>query len=272
MNTFLTLFILGCSVSIPLFILNFFYFINTPLFFPINLIAGIIISFPLILFKYLEATRVKWMEEKFTIFMRDLIEAVRGGLMLPQAFKSVSKNDYGILTKYVKKMAAQLEWGIPVEKVLLNFSRETKSKLIGRIISTVIESHYAGGNLTDVLEALGKTAVEIERLRAERKLYLHSQIITGYVIFFVFLGVMIGLKRFLIPSLAQVSIGQAAIPAATPQQALEEYRTLFQHLIIIQGIFAGLIVGKMSEGYITAGIKHSLIMIIIGIIVFIIFR
>jgi len=270
MKMYLKLFILSLVLAIPILILNFLFFKNTTLFFPINFIALILLFFPILLMKYIENLRRKWIEDKFSVFLRDLIEAVRGGLLLPQAFKAVSKNDYGILSTYVKKMSAQLEWGVPLEKVLLNFARETKSKLIGRVISTVIESHRAGGDLTDVLEALGRTAVEIERLRAERKLYLHSQVITGYVIFFVFLGVMIGLRRFLVPSLIEASL-EAPSATAQPTEISQEYQSCFQHLIIIQAIFAGLIVGKMSEGHIVAGIKHVLIMITISIIVFIIF-
>jgi len=218
----------------------------------------------------LEVSRVKSLEEMFTVFLRDLVEAVRGGLVLPQAFKRVSKNDYGPLTPYVKKMAARVDWGIPVEKILFNFSKETGSKLIGRVISSVIESHRAGGNLTDVLEALGNTAVEVERLRAERRLYLQSQVITGYIVFFVFLGVMIGLKKFLLPSLTELSVG-AAPPAIKPTLIAKEYTGMFQNLIVIQGFFAGLIVGKMAEGQVWAGVKHSLIMMVIGIAAYLIF-
>jgi len=43
---------------------------------------------------------------------------------------------------------------------------------------------------------------------------------------------------------------------------------MFRNLIIIQGSFAGLIVGKMSEGAVIAGVKHSLFMVFIGTIIF----
>lgn len=262
--------LVNLGVAIPIVFINFLFFKNTVLFFPINFLSVLMVILPFLLFKYLEVSRVKSLEEMFTVFLRDLVEAVRGGLVLPQAFKRVSKNDYGPLTPYVKKMAARVDWGIPVEKILFNFSKETGSKLIGRVISSVIESHRAGGNLTDVLEALGNTAVEVERLRAERRLYLQSQVITGYIVFFVFLGVMIGLKKFLLPSLTELSVG-AAPPAIKPTLIAKEYTGMFQNLIVIQGFFAGLIVGKMAEGQVWAGVKHSLIMMVIGIAAYLIF-
>ncbi|MGC8812242.1 MAG: type II secretion system F family protein [Candidatus Aenigmatarchaeota archaeon] len=252
-----------------LILLAFFLFSDVKNIFQIILVvAFLVFASPIIFLRYKEHRKVKKLEEIFPVFLRDFVESVRSGMTIPQALKALSSNDYKTLSPYVKKMAAQVDWGINVDKVLQNFAKESKSKVIGRIVSSVIETHRFGGNLTDTLEALSNTALEIERLRAERMLYLQSQMITGYVIFFVFLVVIIIMQRFLIPSLSQ--------PKSPLEQKYEEglgerYKLLFQNLIIIQGFFAGLIVGKMSEGATIAGIKHSLFMICVGILVFLIF-
>jgi len=225
---------------------------------------------PVILWKYLEYRRGGLVEEMFPVFLRDFIESIRGGMTIEQSMKALKRNDYRELNPYVKRMAAQLDWGIPVETVLSNFAKSTKSNLIGRIISSVIESHRFGGNLTDTFEALNNASVEVERLKAERSMYLYSQVMTGYIIFFVFLGVIIAMGRFLIPSLTNVSIeGVMRTAGGTQTDLTEGYKTLFRNLILIQGLFAGLSVGKMSEGALIGGAKHSLVMIVIGIIVYI---
>jgi len=239
------------------------------------LVGAVVIVMPLVVIKYFETRRLKEMEKNFPVFLQDFVESIRGGMTLPQAFKTISINHYGVLTPLVKKMSAQLDWGIPVEIVLLNFSKDTKSKLISRIVSTVMESHKFGGRLVETFEALTGTAIEVERLRAERKLFLNSQIITGYIIFFVFLAVIIGLEKYLVPSLGQVSTqsltqvstGGAAISQADLQK---EYTEIFRNLILMQGLFAGLTVGKMSEGAVVAGIKHSVFMMVAGMFVLLI--
>jgi flagellar protein FlaJ len=266
----LLLIILGGVLASTIVAMNFLFFREIENLFPtINIIAGLIFAFPIIMVKYTEYRRNKEIEEMFPVFLRDFVESIRGGMPVPQALKSLTRNDYKVLNFYVKKMAAQTDWGIPVDKVLLKFSREVKSKLIGRIISSVIESHRFGGNLADTFEALSNTSFEVEKLKAERRLYLHSQMITGYIIFFVFLAVMIGLERFLIPSLSQVG-GEGMTLAAQPVQesVVKEYKSIFRNLIIIQGLFAGLSVGKMAEGAIISGIKHSLLMMLVGILIF----
>ncbi len=267
--------ILGISGVFSLFILVFtFLFLRdvSELFTTMLVLAGIVLFAPIGLIKYSQGQRTKQLEDNFPQFMNDLVETVRSGMTLPQAIKGVSENDYGALSPYIKKLNVQLEWGIPFSKAFTSFTNATKSKLIARIGSTIIESHEFGGNLTDVFESISKTTVEIERLREERKLYLNSQMISGYIIFFIFLVVLIGLQKFLVPTLSEISLqqvgGQATVPEIGAKKLASEYKSIFRNLIILQAIFAGLVVGKMSEGAIAAGIKHGFILVIGGVVIF----
>jgi flagellar protein FlaJ len=275
---FLIIIVLSAVITSLILAIDFLIFFSSIQFFStIAIIAMLTFAFPVMLFIYAEFKRKRQVEELFPIFLRDFVESVRSGLTLPQSFKSLRQNDYKALTPYIKKMASQLDWGIPAEKVLLNFAKETESKLIGRIISSVVESHRFGGNFADTFEALSNTALEVDRLRQERRLYLQSQLMTGYIIYFVFLMVIIGLGKFLVPSLSDVStaglgtsLGSA--PAASSSTDLAgEYKVIFRNLIMLQGLFAGLAVGKMAEGSIISGVKHSMIMMTVGIVVFTIF-
>ncbi|MEM5829785.1 MAG: type II secretion system F family protein [Candidatus Aenigmatarchaeota archaeon] len=264
---YLLLIVLNAFVVLGIVALNFLFLSEIPnIFSTINILACIMFVMPIVLLEYLNYRKLKIIENMFPAFLRDFIELTRGGMNVEQAMKNLRKNDYKELNPYVKKMAIQLDWGIPVERAFVNFAKATKSKMIQRTISSVIESHRFGGNLTDTLEALGNASTEIERIKSERAMYLYSQVTTGYIIFFVFLGVMIAMGRFLIPSLMSFSV-EGVTPSA--QRDLSgEYKNLFRNLILLQGGFAGLSVGKMAEGRIISGVKHSLIMSIVGLIVF----
>jgi len=236
-------------------------------FFSVSLIA-----LPLIIYYYKEHIRLKHIEEYFPIFLRDFVEAVRGGLTVPLAFKSISKNDYKELTPYIKRIAVRLEWGVPIDEVLLSFAKEVKSKTISRIVASVVESHKFGGNIADTFQSLSNVAIEIDRLRKERIGYLQAQIVTGYIVFFVFLGVIIGIERFLLPELSRAT-SVSLTSTGTPEQKVDLaqfFKNIFRDLIIIQGILSGLAVGKMGEGSILAGLKHSFLMSFIGGIAFMI--
>ena len=269
---------LNTALVVSILIINFLMLSDVPeLFSTINIVALVIFALPIVLLRYTEYNEVKEVEEMFPVFLRDFVQTIRGGMTLPAAIKAVAKNDYKALNSYVKRMAAQLDWGIAVDRVLLSFGKRSKSKLIMRIISSVIESNRFGGNLSDTFEALSNTAVQIDRLREERKLSMNSQMITGYVVFFVFLGVMIGLQKFLVPSLGNInsagmsgSLGSlsGSAPVAQSTDIAGEYNVIFRNLILIQGLFAGLSVGKMAEGDILGGAKHSALMMLAGFVVF----
>lgn len=253
--------------------INYLMLADVPsLFSTINIIAGFIFAMPIILMKYSDYKEVRDVEEMFPVFLRDFVGTIRSGMTLPTAIKAVSKNDYKALNSYVRRMSAQLDWGITVDRVMMGFGRRSHSKLIMRIISSVIESHRFGGNLSDTFEALSNTTVEIDRMRQERSMYMNSQMITGYVVFFVFLAVMIGLEKFLVPSLGDFTAGSlmGGLPGGGSTQSgiADEYKVIFRNLILIQGLFAGMSVGKMAEGAITAGVKHSAFMMIAGFLVF----
>lgn len=255
-----------------LVIVNFILFTTqVQIFSVINIVAGFIFAMPIILVKYNQYSASKKLEELFPVFLRDFVEAIRGGMTVPQAFKTIQKNDYKSLNPYIKKMSAQMDWGVPVDKVLLKFAHNTKSKLIARVVSSVVESHRYGGNLADTFDALSNTSLEVDRLRQERKLYLNSQMMTGYIVFFVFLAVIIGLQKFLVPSLAQVNsqdIGLSGLGGSVNPNIAAEYSDIFRNLILLQGGFAGLAVGKMAEGSTVSGLKHSMFMMVIGFLVF----
>jgi len=269
---FLTIIVLNSFLALFIFLINFFYLQKiTTLYSTINIVCLIMFAFPIVLVKYVEYSRQKELEDMFPVFLHDFTESVRGGMMITDALKLVSRNNYKSLTPYVKKMAAQLDWGIPLEVVLLKFAQSTKSKSIARIVSSVIETHRFGGKLTDTLDAIGNIAVQIDRLREERTAYLQSQIVTGYVVFFVFLGVIIGLERFLIPTLLHSQSLKSLSGTEVSLATAEEFKSIFRNLILIQGFFAGLTVGKMAEGVVVAGLKHSILMMLIGGIIYTIF-
>jgi hypothetical protein len=62
------------------------------------------------------------------------------------------------------------------------------------------------------------------------------------------------------------SIGTGATAAAARLSASEISR-MFLYLLITQGFFAGLVIGKLSEGSLKAGIKHSFILTIAAFLI-----
>ncbi len=245
----------------------------------LNLLASLCVLLPPLVFKYRNYRRDQEIEARFPEFLRDVADAINSGMTLPQAIKHVAKNEYGVLTPLVKKIAVQIDWGMPFEKVFRDFGEKTKNRVIKRAISTIIETHRSGGKIAESLVEITNTLVEITKIRKERLAHVYHQIITGYIIYFVFLGIMIGLIKFLLPGMllpagTSYETGSVGVSQTSPTAKMEidveiffipvrvamSLKDMFFWLTMIEGVFSGLAIGKMAEGTMIAGFKHSLIL------------
>jgi hypothetical protein len=238
----------------------------------LNLASLLLIVAPLLYVKYVQYKQRKAMEEKFPEFLRDVVEGTRAGMSLPQAIQNTETGSYGPLDEKIEKMNAQLDWGIPFGQVLKNFGEETGSDVILRSVDTIIQAYQSGGNIQDVLESVGDNIRTLRQLKEERESQLYGEMITGYVVFFIFIGILVALTSYLLPSLAtaQQSLGGSGGFSAfgggggNLQKNITLYKDWFRNLVFIQAIFSGLIIGKLSEGELRAGFKHMGILFAIG--------
>lgn len=273
-------------ISIAIIIFDIKFFFRSRFFLPLIFIAIAVSVLRYVIDFFVERRRQSYIEEIFPEFVRDLVGAVKSGMTIPDAIINLSETDYSALSPHVEKMANQFTWSIPVHKVLITFANDTNNKIIKRTIATVIEAEQSGGNIEDVLESITNSLVDIKKIKEERIASIHSQTIQSYIIFFVFLGVMVVISNLLIPFMAKVGVGDSGeeMPQLT-QEALTGmisaveidttnvftfFNTLgkwfvsidgiFLLLSLIQGMFAGLVIGKLSEGTLQAGLKHSLLL------------
>jgi len=257
-------------------ILDFIFFFSpmTRWFKPLVVVGLLIVAIPYILDFLNENKKQKDIEVKFLEFVRNVVTTVKSGVSVSKAIIQISDEDYGALTPYVKKLARQMEWGFPTGDALLTFGNDTKNKVIKRSISIVIEAERSGGNIADVLEAVTKSVVELKKMKEERKTAVYSQVVQGYIIFFVFIMIMLVLQIKLLPPLTNLTgITLAGFGATFEGMGLAEAPTMnldsiFMTLILMQGFFVGIMIGKFSEGSLKFGFKHSLTLMTIGYLIY----
>jgi flagellar protein FlaJ len=237
-----------------------------PFLFPIlNVVGGIVATVPAVWIFYSRYRLSKEFEQQFISFIRDISDSIKSGMSLPMALDHCSKRDYMGLTKHVKRLSAQIEWGIPLKKALTTFGDSTHSVPIKRAIATITATYKIGGKISDTLDAVSRSLVTISQIKRERSASVYSQIVTSYVIFFVFIFILVILQTFMIPSLTQQAGQGMSLTKGTQIVASPEvFNQGFTAFIIIQGFFAGLATGKMAEGSLVAGLKHSMLLILVG--------
>ena len=263
----------GMFVAIGVAVLVFNFLVVSEIF-PfisplLNMIGALIAIIPPFLLFYSRYKLGKEIEGQFIMFISDLTEAIDSGMTLPIALKHSAQRSYGVLTPYVKEIHSKVDWGIPFEQALSMFALKVRSVPIKRSVGTIIETYKVGGKISDTLRAIGQSLIEINKIKQERTASVQSQIVTSYLIFFVFVFILVVLKAFLIPALGTATV--AGLDEESPQLPTEIYSQTFVNFIIVQGFFAGLATGKMAEGSLVAGFKHSLVLVIIGYTIFTLF-
>jgi len=236
---------------------------------PIAILAILIALSPFVVDFFKENKRQKELESKFLEFVRSLLGSVRSGVNVSQAIIQVSGADYGSLTPYVGKLAHQIEWGLPLHQTLTTFSKDTKNSIIERFVNIIIQSERSGGDIASVLESVTASTYEIRKVKEEQKATAYSQTIQGYIIYFVFIATMLVLQIFLIPRMesigAEVAGGLSGVIGSLAASGSPlDFGALFIATVVVQGIFAGLMLGKFSDGDFRSGVKHSLVMCLSG--------
>jgi flagellar protein FlaJ len=213
---------------------------------------------PIALVNYLDYRWRKAVDEHLPDLFRSIVQAQEIGMTLPKALEDPAERDYGPLTPELKKMTVQLSWGASFEEALLAFGRRVGTVLTQRTVPMIIEASRSGGRVEKVFDPMGKFIQSTILLEKERKTQTRPYIAIIYVALFVFLFTIVILFKTFFTNMEGAAL--FSVPTTSPA----DLKRIFLHLTLVQGFFSGLVAGKMGEGSVSAGLKHSLIMMLLG--------
>ena len=232
---------------------------------------------PFIIDLVLENKREQQINEMFLEFSRNLAESVNTGTPISKSIINMRSKNYGVLTPHIQKLANQIFLGIPVAQALHTFAYDVGSPVITRAVTLISEAEKAGGEIDYILASAAKSIAEVEKLKTERKAAIYSLVVQGYIIFFIFIAIMLVMEHKILPLVSGVGsfgglntdFNQAANEASANTNPISpaNLASPFLYLLLSQGFFAGLIIGKLTEGRVKSGIKHSFILTITAFLV-----
>ncbi len=230
---------------------------------------------PFVLGVISEVGREKEKEEKFLEFARNLVETVRSGTPISRSILNVQDKDYGSLTPHIKKLANQVALGIPLKHAFKTFADDVDNKVVTRSIVLISEAEQAGGVVDTILESVARSVSEIEDVKKEQKTAVYNLVVQGYIIFVIFIIIMLVVELKILPmtiDLAGNQKGGGAVPipgfggsGGSERLTPKELSMPFLLLLVTQGLFSGLVIGKLSEGSIKAGIRHSAVLVCLAL-------
>jgi len=200
----------------------------------------------------------KSIDECLPDLFRSIVQAQQTGMTLPQALEQASKRDYGSLTAELRKMVNQMSWGLSFEEALKEFEKRVDTPLTQKTVPLIIEASRSGGRVEKVFAPMGNFVQSTLTMEKERKAQTRPYIAIIYVAFFVFVFTIVLLfKTFF------VEMGNSSLVGFSALSPSDAWRIFF-HMSTIQAFFGGLVAGKMGEGSIGAGLKHSVILMASG--------
>jgi len=257
-------------LTVDFFDNNMFYFVLG--------IALVAVGLPFLSSLLLGAREERDKDEMFLEFAKDLVEGVKSGTPISKSILNIRNRDYGSLNPHVNKLANQISLGIPVKDSLETFARDVKSKIISRAITLIREAERAGGKIETILESVALSVGQIEKLKKERRAAIYTLTVQGYIIFLIFIVIILVMQFKIIP----ITSGIGGLETGTSDVGLgdiggfslqgsginpEAMKNAFLFLLVTQGFFAGLVIGKISEGKIKAGLKHSFVLVALALLI-----
>ncbi len=260
--------LVGIIAGVLMIVGSLIFLRGEKLFWFVTVLSAIIIILPFIISVVIESGRKKEVESRFLEFVRDLVENVKSGTPISKSIINLKKREYGPLSPYVEKLANQISLGIPFTKSLITFADDIGSKVITRAVSLISEADRAGGNIGSILESVAKSVNQTEDLKKEQRSAVYNLIIQGYIIFIVFIIIMLVLQFQILPMTAGLggddfSDLSIRVRPLTPEQ----FSTPLFIMLLVQAFFAGLVIGKISEGSFKDGIKHSFILVALSLLI-----
>jgi flagellar protein FlaJ len=200
-------------------------------------------------------------EKGVTLFLQDLTETRKTGLAPEKCIETLSNREYGSFSKHLRKITAELSWGIPLRKVFLDFMKKTKSWATQIVMFLLVETVDVGGGTIAMIESLAKFCTTTQQVEKEKKMAVKPYIMMPY-----FAALMLVATTVMMLTFTTKTVGLAGPNSSTGAIDLDALMVIFSTSVIIHSYLIGLVGGKISEESIAAGFKHSALLTLIAIV------
>ncbi len=215
--------------------------------------------------------RIGKIEQRLPDFLRDVAEPGRFGMTRPEGNVVASKGRYGLLTEEIKKMASQLEWGVPVATALQLFEERVPTPLVRRVVSIITRANEAGGNVADVLTMVARDIREVQLGQEARRISMLTYVTVIYIAFFVFLVTIYIMAAVFLPQMItagqQIASSGSLANSGAISLAFALVPSLFLAFlvaVIVHAVGDGIMAGVLQSGQIADGLQHATIMLAVG--------
>jgi flagellar protein FlaJ len=216
-------------------------------------LALIIGTIPAAVANSIYTRRSQGIEQDTSNFLRDLVENRKSGLSPERCIVDLSNRDYGKLSKHLKVISRQIQWGFPFRTIYETFRQKVKSWNALVNMYLLVDAIEVGGGSPETLESLAEFSEATSSLEKEKKQTLRPLLFIPYVGAAILLFSVIVFLAFMKGILS--SMGGQSI-------SMGDFASILIPPLFILSYMMGIVTGKISSGSISAGFKHAILLTI----------
>lgn len=234
-------------------------------------IGLLIVMIPYAIFYELWSRKVNGIQALIPDFLERMSGINQVGLTLAQAIAIMVNTNLGLLRYEIRRIKRDMDWGANFTEALMRFEERVSTPTIARTVTLITKASEMSGQINEVLSIAASDAKMSEVLKRERiaEMFIYTAIV--YLSFFVFIFVVAVMTTQFLPVLADVSVSgmpQTGTLAGIGSIPIVTFARLLYHACLVQALFSGLIAGQMGESSVSAGVKHSCVLLLIALVAF----
>jgi tight adherence protein B len=177
---------LGAIIGVPLFMI-----ILSPIVSlfgsPILWVGGVVLGFwvPRFWLNRRKSGRLKAFNGGLSDTIMLLANSLRAGSSFLQSVEMVCREAQPPISTEFSRVIREVNLGLPLDDALANLGRRMKSDDLDLMITAIAIQHTVGGNLAEILDTIAYTIRERVRIKGEIKTLTAQQRMSGYVVGFL---------------------------------------------------------------------------------------
>jgi flagellar protein FlaJ len=244
-------------------------------------ILGLGIAFALTPVAYITYNNYRYMrvvERNIPRFMRDILESTNSGVILPKALIQATMQDYGPISHEIAIAMTKFSMGYDFKSSIMEACEHLRHPFMLQVGQIIIEAYAAGGKMREVLESSVVLFNGLEQYDQQKQSELrpYTQLVYISVVIFLIIAYII-VSRFIGPlnnlPVSPKSAGGLPVSSSSFAVGLSKippvyFESIFFISGVLESIFGGIVAGKIVNASASAGLRHSLVLLLITIVVF----
>jgi flagellar protein FlaJ len=203
----------------------------------------------------LRQRRIHAIDREIPLILSELAEGTKAGLTIIESIERSATLSKTPLRDTLTFTLTKIKLGLNIDEALNITTKKLESKYSTHFTEIIKQALKSGGNITETLNTAAKLYKELLLFNEEKRTELRPYTFIIYLSFIIYLFIAyITVNQFILTLTKTPTTGFIAF--INPNF----YYAIFFYTSLIQAIFGGLVIGKITEGTTKAGLIHTTIM------------